>query len=100
MGKDFHKKIETPFGPVVFTHHNPSQDCLWIRMSKYQGSEINVDTYITSHNLNVYGLMMTVRKKANNIGPKQKEYKLIEKVMLYIIKNNKLESFDKNKYYK
>ena len=44
--------------------------------------------------------MMTVRKKANNIGPKQKEYKLIEKVMLYIIKNNKLESFDKNKYYK
>ena len=42
--------------------------------------------------------MMTVRRKANNAGSKQKEYKLVEKVMEYLIVRNELGSHDKNKY--
>ncbi|WP_305372800.1 hypothetical protein [Photobacterium leiognathi] len=41
-------------------------------MRRFQGSELNVDTYITSTNLKNYGLMMMVHRKATNIGPKQK----------------------------
>ncbi len=97
MGGELHKKIETPFGVVTFMHHNPSKNCLWIRMYKRQGAEVNVDTYITSSNLENYGFMMTVRRKANSDGPKQKEYKLIEKVMGYVIEQNSLDAHDKNK---
>ena len=61
-------------------------------------SEVNVDTYITSSNLERYGFMMTVRRKANNVGPKQKEYKIIEKVMDFVIEQNNLNIHDKNKY--
>ncbi|MBH0028633.1 hypothetical protein I6F53_16805 [Pseudoalteromonas sp. SWN29] len=98
MEAELHKKIETPFGVVTFMYHNPSKNCLWIRMYKRQGAEVNVDTYITSSNLENYGLMMTVRRKSNSVGPKQKEYKIIEKVMAYLIENNSLFDFDKNKH--
>uniref|UniRef100_UPI003B968D67 hypothetical protein n=1 Tax=Photobacterium leiognathi TaxID=553611 RepID=UPI003B968D67 len=100
MGSDIVKKGETPFGLVTFTKHRPSKDCLWITMRRFQGSELNVDTYITSTNLKNYGLMMMVRRKATNIGPKQKEYRLIEKVMNYIIKQHGLDRFDTNKHQK
>jgi len=98
MGSELHKIMETPFGVVTFMHHNPSENCLWLRMSKRQGAEVNVDTYITSSNLENYGFMMTVRRKANNVGPKQKEYKIIEKVMDYLIDKNSLGDHDNNKY--
>lgn len=98
MAGDFHKKIETPFGIVSFTHNHPYKDCLQIRMSTFQGSELMVDTYITPSNLKTYGLMMTVRRKAKKVGRKQKEYNIIQKAMVYIIEYNGLESFDNNKY--
>ncbi|WP_057833231.1 hypothetical protein [Colwellia sp. TT2012] len=98
MASELHKKVETPFGLVNFTHHSPHQDCLKIWMSTRQGSKLSVDTYITSSNLKNYGLMMTVRRKANAMGRKQKEFQIIEKAMEYIITNSKLECFDNNKY--
>lgn len=100
MKGELRKIFETPFGVVTFMHHNPSDNCLWVRMYKRQGAEVNVDTYITSSKLKNYGLMMTVRKKANNVGPKQKEYQVIEKVMAYLIEKYSLASYDKNKYYR
>jgi dTDP-D-glucose 4,6-dehydratase len=98
MASELHKKIETPFGFVNFTHHSPYKDCLKIKMSPLQSAKIRVDTYITASNLKNYGLMMAVRKKANAIGPKQKEYQLIEKAINYIIISYGLECFDKNKH--
>lgn len=82
MGRDIVKKVEIHFGLVTFTNHKPSKDCIWITMRRFLCSELNVDTYITSTNLKNYGFMMMVRRKATDIGPKQKEYRLIEKVML------------------
>ena len=98
MAGELRKEIETPFGVVTFMHHSPRINCLCIRIYKRRGSQINVCTYITSSNLENYGLMMTVRRKANNAGSKQKEYKLVEKVIEYLIVRNELGSHDKNKY--
>ncbi|MFT5808552.1 MAG: hypothetical protein ACI9LG_002869 [Moritella dasanensis] len=100
MGDNLHKEFETAFGIVTFIHHNPYRDCLWVRMHKFQGAKVDVNTYLTASKLKNYGLMMVVRKKANNIGPKQKEYQAIEKVMGFIIDKYDLNEFDKNKYYK
>lgn len=69
-------------------------------MRRFQGSELNVDTYITSTNFENYGLMIMVRRKATNTEPKQKEYRLIEKVMNSIIKQHGLDRFDTNKHQK
>ncbi|MFT6909984.1 MAG: hypothetical protein ACJAS1_006712 [Oleiphilaceae bacterium] len=98
MEDDLQKEFDTPLGLVRFINHKPRRNCLWISMHEFQGAELDVDTYITSSNLERYGFMMTVRRKAHNAGHKQKEYKLIEKVMNYIIENNELQSFDTNKF--
>ena len=68
MGDDFHKKLDTPFGVILFSYHNPYPypypypypDCLWIRISKFRGSEVDVNTYLTASKLKNYGLMMAV----------------------------------------
>lgn len=98
MKNALQRELQTPFGPIVFTHHKPHKNCLWIDMHQFQGAELDVNTYITPGNLKKYGLMMTVRRKAINVGPKQKEYQLIEQVMEYIIREYQLEAFDNNKY--
>jgi hypothetical protein len=98
MEDELRREIKTPFGPIVFTHHKPYQNCLWVDMHQFQGAELDVNTYITSGNLTKYGLMMTVRRKARNVGPKQKEYKLIELAMEYVIREYQLEGFDNNKH--
>ncbi|WP_305831129.1 hypothetical protein [Photobacterium leiognathi] len=71
-------------------------------MRRFQGSELNVDTYITSTNLKNYGLMMHTYKEKPPISDQNKKQKtgLLKKVMNYIIKQHGLDRFDTNKHQK